>query len=164
MTPVHTVLDSHVGPLTLVGEDGALTALLMGRHRQPRLALGARRDGDFAAAAEQLEEYFAGRLTRFDLPLAPVGRPFDLRVWALLGEIPYGTTRSYADLARELGGTGFSQAVGRANGRNPIGIVVPCHRVVGTDGSLTGYAGGLERKRALLHLEDPARFGEQLLF
>ncbi len=164
MTTSHAVLDSPVGPLTLVAEDGALTAVLMVTHRQPRVRLGERRDQDLAPATEQLTEYFAGERTVFDLVLRPVGPAFDQRVWALLREIPYGETRSYADLARRLGGTGFSQAVGRANGRNPLAVVVPCHRVVGSDGSLTGYAGGVERKRTLLHLENPARHGEVTLF
>ncbi|MVA77416.1 methylated-DNA--[protein]-cysteine S-methyltransferase [Auraticoccus sp. F435] len=162
MTTTHTVLDSPLGPLTLVARDGALCAVLMSEHRQSRLLPGERRDADFVAAVRQLGEYFAGERREFELPLAPAGPPFDQRVWALLRRIPYGETRSYGDLARELGGAGFSQAVGRANGRNPLAVVVPCHRVVGADGSLTGYAGGLERKRALLHLENPARFGETL--
>ena len=113
---------------------------------------------------EQLNEYFAGARREFDLPLAPRGEPFQRRVWDLLGTIPYGETRSYGDLARELGDVGYAQAVGAANGRNPIAVVVPCHRVIGADGSLTGYAGGLERKRSLLALEEPAAADAGRLF
>ena len=106
-----------------------------------------------AAAAIQLEQYFAGERTEFDLPLAPEGTPFQQRVWAELVRIPFAETRSYGQLAQQLGSPGGSRAVGLANGRNPIGIIVPCHRVVGAAGSLTGYGGGLERKRLLLDLE-----------
>lgn len=108
-----------------------------------------------AAAARQLTAYFAGELREFDLPLAPRGDEFHQRVWALLQEIPYGQTRSYGDLARALGDRHLAQAVGAANGRNPIAIVIPCHRVIGSDGTLVGYAGGLDRKRYLLALEEP---------
>jgi methylated-DNA-[protein]-cysteine S-methyltransferase len=146
------VIPSPIGPLTLVGDAGAVTHLLMGDtgHRD----LGERDDAVLPQAAEQLGEYFAGQRRTFDLPLAPAGDEFKQRVWALLREIPYGEARSYGDLARALGDVGLSQAVGTANARNPIAIVVPCHRVIGSDGSLTGYAGGLERKRFLLALED----------
>lgn len=110
-----------------------------------------------SAAREQLDEYFAGRRRTFDLPLAARGTPFQRQVWALLCEIPYGTTTSYGALAAMLGQPTASRAVGAANGRNPIGIIVPCHRVVGSAGALTGYAGGLERKEALLALETGQR-------
>ena len=152
----HTVVPSPVGDLTLVAQDGVLAAVRMdGAKRVPDpAALGARDDDGFADAAHQLAQYFARERTVFELPLAPVGNAFEHKVWALLGEIPYGQTRSYGDLARALGDVGFSQAVGAANGRNPLGIVVPCHRVIGADGSLVGYAGGLERKRFLLALEE----------
>lgn len=152
----HTVVSSPVGDLTLVAQDGALAALHMdsAKHRPDPATLGERDDLGFAAAATQLAEYFARERTAFDLPLAPVGNAFEREVWALLREIPYGETRSYGDLARALGDVGFSQAVGAANGRNPLGIVVPCHRVIGADGSLVGYAGGLDRKRFLLALEE----------
>lgn len=155
MDTVHTVVDSPIGPLTLVGDGAALTAVYMAEHRRrpgPEM-LGARRDEAFVLARAELAEYFAGRRTQFTVDLHPVGRPFQLRVWALLTRIPYGSTRTYGELARELGDPGLAQAVGSANGRNPLSIVVPCHRVVGADGSLTGYAGGLERKRFLLDLE-----------
>lgn len=155
MTTTHTVLDTPLGPTTLIARAGALTAVLMPSHRHPGIDPGERRDADFTAAAEQLAEYFAGERTTFDLPLAPEGAAFEQRVWALLREIPYGETRSYGDLARTLGGIGHAQAVGRANGRNPLAIVIPCHRVVGSDGSLTGYAGGIAAKRFLLELENP---------
>lgn len=101
----------------------------------------------------QLDAYFAGHLHRFDLPLEPTGTQFQRQVWAALQEIPYGETRSYGDLAREVGRAGGARAVGQANRNNPIGVIVPCHRVVAADGSLGGYAGGLDRKRRLLALE-----------
>ena len=136
---------------------GALTGVYFEDHRRgpSPAALGPRDDDrpEFAAARWQLAEYFAGARTVFDLPLAPRGEPFRQRVWSLLRQIPYGETRSYGQLARELGDPALAQAVGSANGRNPLSVIVPCHRVVGADGSLTGYAGGLERKRFLLELE-----------
>jgi methylated-DNA-[protein]-cysteine S-methyltransferase len=154
----HTVVDSPLGALTLVAEGDALTGVYFEGHlRGPSPdALGSREDAGFEDARGQLEEYFAGRRQSFDLPLAPRGEPFQRRVWALLEQIPYGETRSYGQLARELGDPALAQAVGAANGRNPLSVIVPCHRVVGADGSLTGYAGGLERKRLLLDLEESA--------
>jgi len=101
----------------------------------------------------QLEEYFAGERTIFDIPLAPEGAPFEREVWRALEEIPYGETVSYGEIARRVGQPTAARAVGTANGRNPIAVIVPCHRVIGADGSLTGYGGGLERKRLLLELE-----------
>jgi methylated-DNA-[protein]-cysteine S-methyltransferase len=151
-------MPSPLGEITLVAEDGALTGCYMELHRRgagQEDQLGERDDTGLEAAVAQLAEYFAGERTEFDLPLAPRGDEFQLRVWALLREIPYGQTRSYGDLARALGDVNLSQRVGWANGRNPIGIIVPCHRVIGADGSLVGYAGGLERKRFLLALEEP---------
>lgn len=112
----------------------------------------------------QLEEYFAAERSEFSLDLAPEGTPFQHRVWALLQKIPYGRTLSYGQLADELGDRLAIRAIGTANARNPIGIVVPCHRVIGADGSLTGYAGGLARKQFLLELENPARGHEAALF
>jgi methylated-DNA-[protein]-cysteine S-methyltransferase len=106
-----------------------------------------------APALAQLDEYFAGRRRSFDLELAPAGTSFQQRVWRALREIPYGTTCSYGELARRVGGTAHPRAIGSANGRNPISIVIPCHRVIGADGRLTGYGGGLPRKRKLLALE-----------
>ncbi|MFN0148696.1 MAG: methylated-DNA--[protein]-cysteine S-methyltransferase [Dehalococcoidia bacterium] len=110
-------------------------------------------DGLIRAARTQFAAYFRGELTEFDLPLAPAGTPFQLQVWEALRGIPYGETISYGELARRIGRPAASRAVGAANGHNPIGIVVPCHRVIGANGSLTGYGGGLDRKRTLLALE-----------
>ncbi len=163
---VYTVVDSPIGELTLVGDGEALTALYFADHaRRPGPdTFGPRADGPFADAREQLAEYFAGERTAFDLPLAPRGNPFQRRVWQLLTAIPHGRTRTYGQLAAQLGDPGLARAVGAANGRNPISIVVPCHRVVGRDGSLTGYAGGLARKAYLLDLERPATAGPDTLF
>ena len=102
---------------------------------------------------EQLDAYFSGRLRAFSLPIAPKGTPFQMRVWKRLMAVPYGSTTTYGQIAKDLGNPGLSRAVGRANGANPIWLVIPCHRVIGADGSLTGYAGGLERKAKLLELE-----------
>lgn len=113
----------------------------------------------FTEAARQLAAYFAGELREFDLPLAPAGTPWQLRVWRALTTIPYGETAGYGQLAGELGKPTASRAVGTANGRNPISVIVPCHRVIGANGSLTGYAGGLERKEYLLTLERAGRGG-----
>ena len=158
----HTVMSSPLGELTLVADDGALVGCLMALpDRDPSdRTLGDPVDIESAEsvlrdAAAQLGEYFAGERTDFSLPLAPQGDEFQRKVWALLCEIPYGETRSYGQLARVLGDVNLSQAVGWANGRNPISIIVPCHRVIGADGSLVGYAGGLDRKRFLLALEEP---------
>jgi methylated-DNA-[protein]-cysteine S-methyltransferase len=117
----------------------------------------------FAAAKEQLAAYFAGRLREFDLPLAPRGTPFQQQVWAGLREIPYGHTLSYGELARRIGYPAGARAVGLANGRNPISIIVPCHRVIGADGRLVGYGGGLENKQALLALEAAVAAGQASL-
>ncbi|HEY0452783.1 methylated-DNA--[protein]-cysteine S-methyltransferase [Actinophytocola sp.] len=150
---VHALLDSPIGPVTLVGADGALTGLYMAEHRYAPESFGPRDDGAFPAVAEQLTEYFAGARTEFDIPLAPRGTPFQQQVWAALREVPYGETVSYGELAATIGRPTASRAVGHANGHNPISIIVPCHRVIGTSGSLTGYGGGLPRKRFLLALE-----------
>ncbi|WP_016699990.1 methylated-DNA--[protein]-cysteine S-methyltransferase [Actinoalloteichus spitiensis] len=151
----HTVVDSPIGPLTLVATGGVLAGVYMEehRHRPDRATFGAQDDTGFDEAARQLAEYFAGERTDFDLPLAPHGTPFQKQVWAQLRDIPYGETVSYGDLAARMGRPSASRAVGLANGRNPISVIVPCHRVVGSTGSLTGYAGGVERKRTLLDLE-----------
>lgn len=164
MHRTHTIIDSPIGPLTLVGEDGALTHLHMEAAKYPPNEFGERVDVGYEAATEQLGAYFAGERTTFDLPLAPRGEGFHQTVWTLLQTIPYGQTRSYGQLAAELGDKQLAQAVGWANGRNPIAIIIPCHRVVGADGSLTGYAGGLERKRFLLRLEEPAAASAGRLF
>jgi methylated-DNA-[protein]-cysteine S-methyltransferase len=162
----HTVMPSPIGDLTLVAEDDALTGVYMATHRvgPDDDSLGERDDRCFADAVSQLAEYFAGERTEFTVSLAPRGDAFQQKVWALLLEIPYGQTRSYGDLARALGDVNLSQAVGRANGRNPISIIIPCHRVIGADGSLVGYGGGLERKRFLLSLEEPAAADANRLF
>ncbi|MEO6081839.1 MAG: methylated-DNA--[protein]-cysteine S-methyltransferase [Umezawaea sp.] len=162
----HTTTGSPVGELTLVADGDALIGLYFEDHgRRPRLAdRGPRTDEGFGEAIRQLREYFDGGRTEFDLELAPRGSEFELRVWSLLTKIPHGDTRTYGQLAAELGEPGSAQAVGNANGWNPISIVVPCHRVVGASGSLTGYAGGLDRKRFLLSLEEPAAADDGRLF
>lgn len=154
----HVVIDSPIGPLTLVAADGRLTGLYMHaqRHRPGEEVVGLPGDPTaepFASAADQLAAYFAGQLTEFDLPLAPAGTQFQRAVWAALQQIPYGETWSYSQLAGKIGNPAAVRAVGLANGRNPIAVVIPCHRVIGADGSLTGYGGGLDRKRYLLDLE-----------
>jgi len=152
----HTVTDSPYGPLTLVAdEDGVLCGLYMTdqRHRPPQENFGPRDDTPFASAIDELQAYFAGELKEFTLELRLYGTPFQRTVWDQLRRIPYGETRSYGDLADALGNPGASRAVGLANGKNPIGIIVPCHRVVGASGRLTGYGGGLERKQRLLDFE-----------
>ena len=151
-------IDSPVGPLTLFADGDDLTGLYMGAHQgAAALADGATAaPARFDAVVEQLEEYFAGRLRTFTVTTAGAGTPFQQRVWAALCEIPYGTTASYRDIAERIGAPKAVRAVGLANGRNPISIVVPCHRVIGATGSLTGYGGGLERKRILLDLEAAA--------
>jgi methylated-DNA-[protein]-cysteine S-methyltransferase len=152
----HVVVDSPVGLLTLVTAGGVLAGLYMTeqRHLPSSEAFGEpAEDPDgapFAAAAGQLREYFTGARTAFDLELALNGTAFQRRVWTALRGIPYGQTVSYGQLADRLGQPSASRAVGLANGKNPISIIVPCHRVVGADGGLTGYGGGIERKRFLL--------------
>jgi methylated-DNA-[protein]-cysteine S-methyltransferase len=162
----HTTIDSPVGTLTLVNADGVLCGLYMQvhSHRPDPAGFGDASDSGFDQAVEELSEYFAGGRTRFDLPIAASGTTFEHRVWALLREIPHGETRTYGQLAERLGDRGLARAVGTANGRNPISIIVPCHRVIGADGSLTGYAGGLARKQFLLSLEDPSRAVQHSLF
>jgi methylated-DNA-[protein]-cysteine S-methyltransferase len=176
----HQVLDSPIGPLTLVAADGRLAGVYMEltRHQPSPAAIGepaaslelgadpgaaadpgtvadpgVTADPVLAAAASQLQAYFAGQLTDFDLPLSLDGSDFQRTVWASLQTIGYGETISYGQLADRIGQPSASRAVGLANGRNPVSIIVPCHRVIGADGSLTGYGGGLDRKRYLLSLE-----------
>jgi methylated-DNA-[protein]-cysteine S-methyltransferase len=160
----HTVVDSPYGPLTLVAEDEVLCGLYMAgqRHRPPEETFGDRDATPFAEAEAQLKAYFAGELKEFTLDLRLTGTPFQRRVWEQLRLIPYGETRSYGELARILGSPGASRAVGLANGRNPIGIIVPCHRVVGAKGGLTGYASGLDRKQRLLSFESGFESGTAL--
>lgn len=151
----HTVVDSPIGPLTLVAEDGALAGLYLHeqRHLPDSAAFGARDEGALPELRAQLDGYFAGTLRDFDVPLATTGTPFQQQVWAALREVPYGSTCTYGDLAAAIGRPSAVRAVGAANGRNPVCLVVPCHRVVGAGGVLTGYAGGLERKAYLLTME-----------
>ncbi|MGW1214001.1 methylated-DNA--[protein]-cysteine S-methyltransferase [Streptomyces sp. NPDC002499] len=160
----HTVIPSPYGPLTLVADDGVLCGLYMTehRHRPPEETFGSRDDAVFGAAEEQLEAYFAGELKEFTLDLKLTGTPFQRSVWDQLALIPYGETRSYGDLAEALGNPGASRAVGLANGKNPISIIVPCHRVIGASGSLTGYGGGLDRKQRLLAFEGGLESGTTL--
>ncbi len=146
------LFSSPVGSLTLEGNERALTRLGFG----PTGAPAGGNEHALAATIAQLEQYFAGRRTDFDLDLDLAGTPFERRVWDAVRAIPYGETATYAEIAGRLGSPSACRAVGRANGRNPIAVIVPCHRVVGSDGSLTGYAGGLEMKRALLDLERSA--------
>ncbi|WP_033441139.1 methylated-DNA--[protein]-cysteine S-methyltransferase [Saccharothrix sp. NRRL B-16314] len=154
----HTTVDSPVGPLTLVARGGVLCGLYMTeqRHRPADDTFGPEDPSPFEDVTKQLAEYFDGARTSFDLPLELVGTPFQRTVWEALREIPHGETVSYGELAQRLGRPSAARAVGLANGRNPIGIIVPCHRVVGSSGSLTGYGGGLERKRQLLDFEQGA--------
>lgn len=150
MSPLfHAIHDSPLGPLWLTASDAGLQRIEFG---PPEAPVGAAHPV-LEAARRQLDGYFAGTRQRFDLPLAAAGTPFQQRVWQALRTIPHGHTCSYLDIARRIGAPAAVRAVGAANGRNPIAIVVPCHRVIGANGSLTGYAGGLERKRFLLALE-----------
>lgn len=152
---IYHVAPTPLGPaLLLADDDGALTSVVFDAD-PPSDARPA--PDALAEAARQLAAYFSGDRTAFDLPLRPKGTPFQRAVWDELLRIPHGETRSYGELARALGQPGGAQAVGAANGQNPIAVVIPCHRVIGADGSLTGYAGGLERKRALLALESRQR-------
>ncbi len=173
MRPWLQIMASPLGPITLAADRrGTLVYLGFGerdpRHRlletlDPEAADLALDPAALAPARRQLEAYFQGRLRVFDLPLAPRGTPFQLRVWAELQRIPYGATISYGELARRLGDPKLTRAVGAANGANPISIIIPCHRVIGADGSLTGYGGGLEVKRGLLALERGPESGRLFL-
>ncbi len=150
----HHSVASPLGSLLLVADDAdRLRGLYLPDHKGGPAAAPGHHDagGVIDRAAVELDEYFAGERTVFDLPLATAGGPLEERVWAALAGVPYGTTTTYGQIARSLGmGPGAARAVGSANGRNPLSIIVPCHRVVGASGSLTGYAGGLEAKRRLL--------------
>lgn len=155
MTTLHyRTMDSPVGLLTLAGRDGKLMHLRMvDQTYEPSRQRWEVDENAFPEAVEQLSEYFAGDRTEFDLELDMMGTQFQRRVWEALQAIPYGQTCSYGEIARQIGSPSAFRAVGLANGHNPIGIIVPCHRVIGANGSLTGYGGGLDRKRALLELE-----------
>jgi len=150
--------DSPLGRMLLVANDDGLTGVYFDRQKyHPRLESGWRHDARHAPlhqAQRELAEYFAGERRRFDIALAPEGTPFQRAVWKAISMVGFGKTITYGALAQRAGFSGSARAAGAATGRNPIGIIVPCHRIVGSNGSLTGYAGGLERKRALLALED----------
>jgi methylated-DNA-[protein]-cysteine S-methyltransferase len=151
-----THIESPVGPLLVAADDVGLRAIEFHASRHPRPRDAGWRDGDHPLidlARRQLDEYFAGARRTFDLPLAPEGTDFQRTVWLALAEIPYGQTTSYSELAARLDRPRAVRAVGAANGRNPLPIVLPCHRVIGADGSLTGFGGGLPMKRFLLELE-----------
>lgn len=156
--PATATLDSPLGPLLLAATDEGLTHVLYpyGEHGALRPAVAPAGESArevLGRAARQLSEYFAGARRAFDLPLAPPGTPFQQETWRALREVPYGQTIGYGELARRIGRPGAARAVGAANGANPLSIVVPCHRVIGADGTLTGYGGGLDRKEHLLRLE-----------
>ena len=152
-----TTVPTPLGDLLLVAVDGALTKAHFAPYDEPDTAPSPD-EPVLVEAARQLAEHFAGRRTDFDLPLAPPGTAFQHRVWEELRRIPYGTTTTYGELAERLGDPRCVRAVGLANGRNPIAVVVPCHRVIGSDGKLRGYAGGIDRKQRLLALESASLF------
>jgi methylated-DNA-[protein]-cysteine S-methyltransferase len=167
MTPTrYRTVDSPLGPLTLAGVGSTLMYLRMaGQAHEPDRSDWQPGDADaFTDVIDQLEAYFAGTLTEFDVDLRLDGTDFQRRVWEALRTIPYGETRSYGEIADQIGSPGASRAVGLANGRNPISIIVPCHRVVGSTGGLTGYGGGIDRKRALLALENRRVPAQTVLF
>ncbi|HYB38424.1 MAG TPA: methylated-DNA--[protein]-cysteine S-methyltransferase [Mycobacterium sp.] len=150
----YRTIDSPIGPLTLAGHGPVLTNLRMVEHTyEPSRSDWVADHRAFADAVDQLDAYFAGERTGFDLELDLRGTEFQQRVWKALLTIPYGETRSYGEIAEQIGAPGAARAVGLANGRNPIAIIVPCHRVIGAGGHLTGYGGGLDRKWILLELE-----------
>ena len=157
-----TVIESPVGELTLVASETGLLAILWENDNPARVPLGTPivRPGHplLSLAEKELREYFAGTRRTFSVPLDMRGTPFRVQVWRALTRIPFGETRTYRQLAAEVGNPKASRAVGAANGRNPISIIVPCHRVIGSNGGLTGFAGGLERKALLLELERPEYF------
>jgi methylated-DNA-[protein]-cysteine S-methyltransferase len=166
----HIVTDSTLGPVTIVARGEAVTGLYFRHHgrRPAQDTLGpqvpAGTDGLLDEAARQLHGYLAGRRREFELPLAADGDAFKYAVWDIVSDIPFGETTTYGHIAAQLGDRTLAQQVGQAVGANPLCVIVPCHRVVGADGSLTGYAGGLTRKRALLELEEPAQAGAGRLF
>ncbi|MGO4700024.1 methylated-DNA--[protein]-cysteine S-methyltransferase [Dyella sp. 2RAB6] len=155
-------LPTPIGQLRLVADAQGLREVWFetGKHRKSPAPEWIPAAKPLAQARRQLEEYFAGERTRFELKLHPIGTPFQLAVWEELGRIPYGVTISYAELARRIGQPAAMRAVGAANGRNPIPIILPCHRVIGSDGSLTGFGGGLPTKRFLLSMEDRIAHGD----
>ncbi|MBF8795142.1 methylated-DNA--[protein]-cysteine S-methyltransferase [Pseudomonas monteilii] len=157
MSSAFTLMQSPVGTLTLVARGNSLAAVLWEQERENRVRLGALHRNDthptLKETARQLGEYFAGQRQRFELPLDFLGTDFQRQVWAALLTIPFGETRSYSEIARQIGNPSAVRAAGAANGRNPISIIAPCHRVIGASGSLTGFAGGLQAKQYLLALE-----------
>ena len=159
-TPCFDIMPTPVGPLRLIADASGLRRICFEHERHPRAddTAGHRDPSRLAPVRAQLQQYFDGARREFDLPLHPRGTPFQLQVWNALRGIAYGTTISYAELATRIGNPAARRAVGAANGRNPLPIVVPCHRVIGRDGSLGGFGGGLEVKRALLALEGNAAF------
>ena len=159
MNTLTTTIESPIGPLTLTANEGRLTRLFMNEQRHaPSVDTSWRSDRAFFATVEQqLAAYFGGELIEFDVELGWTATSFQHQVWNVLRTIPYGETISYGELARRIGNPNASRAVGLANGKNPIGIIVPCHRVIATSGHLTGYAGGIERKAWLLHHESHYR-------
>lgn len=164
-TTYYTTMNSPLGPLLLTSDGQALTSLNMDSHKHDITPRPEWRhdDAPFAAAQAQLDAYFAGTLEAFDLPLNASGTAFQQCVWQALLDIPFGHTQSYGELAKRIDNPKASRAVGLANGRNPISIIIPCHRVIGANGSLTGYGGGIERKRWLLDHESGAN-AQQALF
>jgi methylated-DNA-[protein]-cysteine S-methyltransferase len=166
MTTSHTIIDTRMGDLTLVATGGVLTGVYHPGHwtNPDRTAFGPRCDEGFEEAERQLGEYLAGERTEFGLPTSATGDTFKQRVWALLNRIPYGETTTYGELAATAGAGLTAQQVGAMVGRNPLSIAVPCHRVVGRNGKLTGYAGGITRKRLLLDLEHEYATGTPTLW
>ena len=155
MSICYTQIASPLGPLLLAGDDSGLRHIMFASEVQPPCPDPAWRDdaAPFTETIRQLQAYFVGDLENFNLPIAPEGTPFQMEVWQRLRDIPYGQTISYGELARRIGNPKASRAVGLANGSNPIPIVIPCHRVIGSNGKLTGYGGGLPIKEKLLALE-----------
>ncbi|MFD6054074.1 methylated-DNA--[protein]-cysteine S-methyltransferase [Agromyces sp. NPDC060279] len=170
MTRRHATLPTALGELLVVADAGGIAGLYFPAHWHPPAAgslgagVDALADPLLTELARQLDDYLAGRRRDFDVPMEPAGDAFEHRVWAMLREIPFGATTTYGELALRLGDRNLARMVGRAVGHNPISILVPCHRVVGADGSLTGYAGGLERKRTLLELEGAEVVAQRRLF
>ena len=162
----YRTVESPIGPLTLAGDGSTLMHLRMTEqsHEPDRSGWTPAGADAFADVVEQLNAYFAGTLTEFDVDLELHGTEFQRKVWAALQTIPYGQTRSYGEIAEQIGSPSASRAVGLANGRNPISIIVPCHRVIGAAGSMTGYGGGIDRKKMLIALEKTQAPAEPTLF
>jgi methylated-DNA-[protein]-cysteine S-methyltransferase len=166
----HAVITTRIGELTIVATDDALVGVYYPQHwvGAERALLGdevdASADAFMSDVAEQFEQYLSGERTSFDIATAALGGDFQQRVWAILNEIPFGETMTYGEIAERLGSRSLARKVGQAVGFNPLSIIVPCHRVVGKDGKLTGYAGGLTRKQFLLDLEEPAKTKSERLF